>query len=507
MRRIVGIWSVGAEVALVILFFQGTVPWYASALLSAALYLLAVNSGLLRPAWSRWAMGALCGYGGIVAPAMFYAHLPAGLDLALALSFEVFLGAWIWSTVRARFVRADDAHVAIGRQGPLGLPVIIPTEDRYLHMHVVGPTGSGKTEGVIWPLIRKDLARPLGVTVIDPKGDLAVGVADAARSMGRPVTAIGPGLPFTFNPLAGKAETVAQGMVEALDHAFPDGNTFFRTLGRTLLRQSILAVKGVPGADPGLKDLRDFLADEDGRREVLLRTRDQGAREYFRKEYASWSTKAQREYTIGLRTELAALADEAEIGRIMGGREPLDMAGILARGEVLAVSLPIGVLGESGRIFGTYLLARFQAAAIGRPRGIPHFLYLDEFQEFATPDFAEFLELARQYQVGAVLAHQNLDQLDPGLRASVLANARNRILMGGLSGRDLEALKDSLGRRMGVRVTEAADGAVKSRTLVEEPRFSPHLIRHLPRGRALAQVAVRGQIMEPSLVRLPRPGA
>ena len=111
------------------------------------------------------------------------------------------------------------------------------------------------------------------------------------------------------------------------------------------------------------------------------------------------------------------------------------------------------------------------------------------------------------YARDRVLAHQNLDQLEPGLRASVLANARNRILLGGLSGRDLEALRDSLGRRMGVRVTEAADGAVKSRTLVEEPRFSPHLVRHLPRGRAVAQVAIRGQIMEPSLVRLPHPGA
>lgn len=505
-RRLVGIWALGALAVNLYLSYQVGWPWPLTVALSVVLAGLAFASGILRPAWSRWALAGVALFVGMLGPWILDGRPGQGLIFAASILLEVFLGAWIWTAIRGRFIPRDGLEIRLGRTGFLGAAAMIASEDRFLHVHVLGPTGSGKTEGVLWPMICQDLERPVGVTVLDPKGDLAERTVEAARSYGRTVVAIGPDRPQTLNPLAGEAKAAAQSLVEALDKVFPSDHAFFRTLGRTLLRQSVLALKGVPGTDPGLADLRAFLGDEDVRRQALVQTKDADAKAYFRGEYAGWSAKARNEYTLGLRSALQALADQADIARIMGGKDPLDVDGILERGDVLAVALPTGPLGEAGRIFGSYLLARLQAAAVARKGGAPHFLYVDEFQEFATPSFAEFLELARSYRVGAVLAHQNLAQLPATLRSSVLSNARNRLLLGGLSGEDLETLRDSLGRRVGMRVTEGPDGSVRSRTLIEEPRFAPDFVRRLPRGRAVAQLTLRGQILEPALVRLPHPG-
>lgn len=506
MRPLVGVWVLLVEGVNVLFFYQGQWPWEAAVALSVVCLVVVLRSGLLRATNLRWALTGAILFAGIVVPWLsgtYAGRLPWFLG---SLALEFFLGAWVWWAFRGRIVRPDGSVAIIGRaKGLLAPRVQIAGDDRFLHLHVLGPTGSGKTEGVLWPLIHQDLQRGAGVFVLDPKGDLAKRTAEAAKVLGRKVVSIGPDEPLTLNPLAGDPEMAAQSLVEAMDRIFPVEDIFFRTLGRTLLRQSILVLKGIAGKEPHLKDLSDFLADEDTRREALVRTRAEEAKGYFRREYGQWTAKAQREYTLGLRNALMALSDQKDVRRILSGDEEMDFDEMLRDGTVLTVSLPAGSLGAAGKILGAYLLARLQSAVLLRTDGPPAFLYIDEFQQFAAPSFTEFLELARQYRVGAILAHQNLAQLPSQLRSSVLANARNRVLLGGLSGEDLKEMEDSLGKKVGVRVTEGASGEVRSRTLIEEPRYAPDFVRRLPRGRAIAQLAQRGQILEPRLVVLPTP--
>ncbi len=488
-----------------ILAYSQPWPWQLALIFGTVAVVGFWRSPLARSLHLRYGLGILFLFGGVVVPVLSGVQAAGGWWLAASFLAEVSVALWIWQSVRSRFVVDQDYPAVIGTSGWMRSRVLISRDDRYLHLHVLGPTGSGKTASVLQPLIRQDLRRPVGITVIDPKGDLAAATAAEARRLGRAVYALGPGFADTFNPLAGEPDQAAGAMVEAVDKLFPSTDSFFRTLGRTLLRQAVLAVKAVPDEHAGLADLQAFLAEEDVRRQVLVRCADPAVKAYFRREYAQWTVKAQREYTLGLRNALQSLADHPEVSRMMSGSEALPLDRILAAGEVLVVSLPAGQLGDAGRLFGAYILARLQQAVLGRAKGAPHFLYVDEFQTFATSSFAQFLELARQDQVGAVLAHQNLGQLPESLTQSVLANCRNRVLLGGVSGEDLLRLKDTLGAKMGVRVTEDAAGLVKGRTLVMEPKFRPELVHQLPRGLALVQVVLAGRLLDPRLVRLPTP--
>ncbi len=484
-----------------------TQPWpWELALIFGALAVVGFwRSPLARPIHLRYGLGILFVFGGVVLPMLSDLRAAGGWWLLFSFLAEAAVALWIWQAVRGRFVADQDYPAVIGTSGWMRSRVLISKDDRYLHLHVLRPTGSGKTASVLSPLIRQDLRRPVGITVIDPKGDLAAAVVQEAKRLGRAVTALGPGLADAFNPLAGESAQAAESMVQAFDKLFSSTDSFFHTLGRTLLRQSVLAVKSTPDETAGLADLQAFLAEEDVRRAVLVRCTDPEVRAYFRREYAQWTAKAQREYTLGLRNALQSLTDHPEVRRMMSGDASLPLERILKEGEVLVVSLPAGQLGDSGRLFGAYLLSRLQQAALGRMEGAPHFLYVDEFQTFATGSFAQFLELARQDRVGAVLAHQNLSQLPEPLIQSVLANCRNRVLLGGVSGQDLARLKDTLGARVGVRVTEDAGGLIKSRTLVKETKFAPELVHSLPRGLALVQVVLSGRLLDPRLVRLPTP--
>ncbi len=505
--RLIGPWAIGIGFVNLVLAYTGVWPWQLALVFGGLAVAGLWRSPLARSVHVRYGLGSLFLFGGVVVPVLSGLRAAGGFWLLAAFLSEVAIALWIWQAVRDRFVPAEDYPAVLGSAGILGGRVMISGDDRYLHLHVIGPTGSGKTASVLSPLIRQDLRRPVGLTVIDPKGDLAAAVAAEAASLDRAVYALGPGFPASFNPLAGEPSEVAEAMVEAVDKLFLTQDGFFRTLGRTLLRQAVLALKSVPGESAGLVDLQEFLSEEDRRRQVLVETTDPEVKAYFRREYAQWTVKAQREYTLGLRNALQALSDHPEARRMMSGEEALPLARILAEGEVLVVSLPVGQMGEAGRVFGAYLLARLQQAALGRPAGPPHFLYVDEFQTFATSSFAQFLDLARQDRLGAVLAHQNLGQLPESLIQSVLANCRNRVLLGGVSGEDLSRLRDTLGAKMGVRVSEDASGQVKSRTLVMETKFRPEMVHQMPRGLAIAQVVFRGRLLDPRLIRLPTPRA
>jgi type IV secretory pathway TraG/TraD family ATPase VirD4 len=167
---------------------------------------------------------------------------------------------------------------------------------------------------------------------------------------------------------------------------------------------------------------------------------------------------------------------------VSGDTDPADgfsPAGVLAEGTVLLVVLAPGELGAAASLLGTLLLPAIQQAAFALAgAGKPHFLYLDEFHLFATTGFTEFLAMARSYRVGAVLAHQHLGQLPADLREAVLANARSRLILGGLSSTDAGVVAEMAGRSPPRRGRRAL-------------RYDPTVIRELPRGTALVHLAGR----------------
>lgn len=108
--------------------------------------------------------------------------------------------------------------------------VFIPYKDRFLHMLVLGPTGSGKTSQTIIPMLNQDMQNlDAGITVLEPKGDLAEKVFAMAQHYGRKAVYFNPILEAcpTFNPLFGKEEDVIENMVTTFKMLNPDSPQFW----------------------------------------------------------------------------------------------------------------------------------------------------------------------------------------------------------------------------------------------------------------------------------------
>ena len=102
------------------------------------------------------------------------------------------------------------------------------------------------------------------------------------------------------------------------------------------------------------------------------------------------------------------------------------------QGKILLVNLAKGTLKENAMLLGALLVAKIQMAAMSRAdipanQRRPWYLLVDEFQNFATESFSEILSEARKYGLSLVMAHQNLDQLNGLLRASILANVGTQV--------------------------------------------------------------------------------
>ncbi len=486
------------SIAALILFSQGQWPWYA-VLVIAVLYAWAVQPlPWLRRLPPLYTASMLYLVLGLFLPPLGHALGLAnqrGFWFLISFGVEVGMALVIWVWVRPRFVKPGG--VRLGSTVGLRRPVEISPADRFLHLHVLGPTGSGKTVGVLGPLVRQDIRMGSGILLLDPKGDLWDMARGEAVRAHREVLALSPKEPpaVGIDPFAGPPQQAAETIAYALYGAFPSGHEFYRTVGQAMLRNAAQAVKEAR-EDPTLQDLEDFLQSEDARRDILLHTESAHVRAYFRDQVGGWSARFRQDAFIGVQSAVAQLTAHPWARELFAARPSCDFDQLLRDSGILLLALPEGEMGLAARAVGSFALLLFQAAALRRDAsGGPAYVYADEFQTFAQPGFGTFLAEARSHRVGAVLAHQHLGQLDPDLRAAVLSNARNRVLLGGLAREDLEHLRDSLGRRF----MSTPSG------LREAPRFDYETLRRLPRGEAIVEVASGGQLLPPVRIRLPRP--
>lgn len=316
------------------------------------------------------------------------------------------------------------------------LPVRLPSEARMRHVHVVGPTGAGKTSRVLAPLLTADLRSGAGVTVLETKdGELCAVALKTCRHMGRPALVWDPLLDGSpgWNPIAGDALVAAERLVYALARLgggtggtqSSAGAAYYEAIGQSLLRHAVLTVKGAWGEAATLLDVRRLLQD----RRFLADSLERAPDAFFLQTWAAWKPDERARNQAGVENRLDALLAHPRLAAALT-RPGIDLEQVLAAGGVLLARLPAGEFLQLGEAIGTFLLAAFQAAVYGRPPAPrpPHFLYVDEFQRFVAPGFADFLATARGFGAGAVLAHQNLAQLGP-LRETILANARSRIVL------------------------------------------------------------------------------
>ncbi|WP_431953246.1 helicase HerA domain-containing protein [Nocardia lijiangensis] len=376
---------------------------------------------------------------------------------------------------------------------PLGMadtgtrrPVAVKIADARHHLHILGPTGVGKST-LLARTILDDAEAGRGVIVIDPKGDLVTDVLSRLPSrMGERVVlfdADSAAPPPCVNPLdigrIGRA-----GMDLAVDNLVTVFHRIFHQWWgpRTddIMRASLLTLCAQPGTAT-LADLPRLLTEPAFRARVTRTTPDPVLRGFW-DSYEQLSDTGRAQLTGPLLNKLRAFLLRPFVrAAIAGGPSTVEFADILDNGGICLARLPKGSLGEeTSRLVGSLLVARTWQAVTARAR-VPvadrpdAALVLDEAQNFlnlSTP-IEDMLAEARGLRLSLLLAHQNLGQLSRELRDGISANARNKVIFA-------------------VSPDDARDLARHT-----DPWLSEHDLSHLDAFHAAARLLVDGRNARP----------
>jgi Cdc6-like AAA superfamily ATPase len=309
----------------------------------------------------------------------------------------------------------------------------IREDDRKIHFYVVGASGTGKSKFLEF-LIRQDIAKGNGFGVIDPHGDLVEDVKGylaltlPKEELENRVVLIDPTdeeFTVAFNPLeklegVSSAEIAAE-LVEAFKKIWIDA---WGARMEDLLRNTLIALIE---AELTLDNLPRFLIDDDFRENVLERVTHPIAKKYFQR-FNALAPRTREEWMESTLNKVNAFLSDDRIREIFSyQKSSFNLREIMDNKKILLIKLDRGRLKENGDLLGSLLMTKIRMAAfsrsdIPREKRVPFYLYIDEFQNFATEEFIDTLSEARKYGLVLIMAHQNLSQLPRQLQDSVLTN-------------------------------------------------------------------------------------
>lgn len=318
-------------------------------------------------------------------------------------------------------------------------PIGLTHEERRRHMYILGATGTGKST-LLTSMIEQDLENGEGMSVLDPHGDLIENVLnlipeervkdvvyfnpdDIAYPIGLNLLELTPGL--SADDSLKEKEFIAESVVSLLHKAFTEKNMGPRM--EYILRNTIYTAFTVEGAT--LVTVYKLLINKAYRKTVVKNLEDELLKEFWKNEFGKAGSYQTVQMISPITNKLGRFLMSPSCKRIMEQeKSTINFDEILDQGKILLCNLSKGKLGEgNSELLGIAILAKIQLAAMKRARveienRKDFYLYVDEFQNFATPAFAQILSEARKYKLNAILAHQTTSQVESSLVNVTLAN-------------------------------------------------------------------------------------
>ena len=308
----------------------------------------------------------------------------------------------------------------------------IKRDDRRRHMYVVGSTGMGKSE-FLKSMAIQDIEAGHGVAFIDPHGDTVEDLLNyIPEERIKDVVYFDPGdlnYPIAFNVME-KVDfefrhLVASGLLGVFKKIW--GVEVWSGRMEYILNNTILALLEYP--DATLLAINRMLANKDYRKKVVDNLKDPIVKSFWTDEFAKYTDRYAQEATPAIQNKIGQFISNNLIRNIIGQPlSKLDMRKIMDEGKIFLVNLSRGRIGEdSSRLLGALLVTKLQLAAMSRVDILEQdrrdfFLYVDEFQHFATESFANILSEARKYHLSLVMAHQYIKQMEEEVRDAVFGN-------------------------------------------------------------------------------------
>ena len=309
--------------------------------------------------------------------------------------------------------------------------------DRSRHVYIIGQTGSGKS-GLLTLFALSDIYHNQGYCIIDPHGDLAMdNLKFIPESRIDDVVYFNPAdtqYPMAFNPLEvydpARKPNISSEVIGVLKRMF--GESWGPRLEH-ILRYTLLALLDRPNTT--MLDISRMLTDKDFRKETLEYCKDVTVLQFWKQEFGSWGDKQVTESVAPILNKVGAFTANPIIRNIIGQpKSSFDIRKIMDEGKILVVNLSKGLIGEdNAAILGSFLVTKVQLAAMSRSDipnvedRRPFYLYVDEFQNFATDSFSVILSEARKYGLNLTVANQYTSQMTESVRDAVFGNVGTTI--------------------------------------------------------------------------------
>jgi CxxC-x17-CxxC domain-containing protein len=297
----------------------------------------------------------------------------------------------------------------------------IKTDDRRRHVYIIGKTGMGKT-AMMENMAIQDIQEGRGVGFVDPHGEAAEKLLDfVPPSRINDVVYFNPAdldFPIAFNVMDNVSEEhrhlVASGLMGVFKKIWPD---VWSARMEYILNNAILALLEYPNST--LLGVNRMMADIEFRTKVVDKVSDPVIKAFWVKEYAKYTQKYETEATAAIQNKIGQFISNPLIRNIIGQvKSKIDMRKIMDEKKILIANISKGRIGEdNSRLLGALVITKLQLAAMSRV-DIPEekredfYLYVDEFQNFATDAFCTILSEARKYRLSLILGNQYIGQLE-----------------------------------------------------------------------------------------------
>ncbi|HET8669750.1 MAG TPA: type IV secretion system DNA-binding domain-containing protein, partial [Candidatus Saccharimonadales bacterium] len=338
-----------------------------------------------------------------------------------------------------------DVVIGVNKHGGDLQEIGMTLEQRQKHTYIIGKTGTGKTT-MLKASIYQDMISGKGLAVLDPHGDMfhellaiipehrredvvVFDPSDDEYPVG--LNILDPGIEFANEDMKHARITST---VLSVFKKLADDNQWGPRMEH-ILRNTTLTALQLP--NPSLYTLQRLLTDKKYQREVAKTIKDPVLKQFWDKEFKLLGSMQMSTVTAPLTHRLGHfITTKMSRHILLQEKSTIRIADIMNEGKILLINLSKGDIGEDQSLFfGTILtsfiwMAAYQRTKIPEKQRRDFFVYVDEFQNFATPQFSEIMSEGRKYHVALILSHQNIAQIeDKSIVKIVASNASTLICL------------------------------------------------------------------------------
>ena len=303
--------------------------------------------------------------------------------------------------------------------------------ERETHMYIIGRTGSGKTT-MMFAMAKHDIEQGRGMTFLDPHGDAAedlisiipegrlndlvyINPIDLKYPIGINILELSEGLDEDEAEL--EKEVVCEGVISLFRKVFSKEENINAHRIEYILRNAIYTAFTVPNRT--IFTVYDLLNNPQFQKQVLGKLTDENLKNFWKYEFGRAGEYQIVKMVGGVTAKIGRFLFSPTAKRILEqNKSTINFDKLMNEGKIIICNLSQGKLGEdTSRLLGTTVMTKIQQAALKRASMVerkrkPFYLYVDEFQNFATHSFTKMLSEGRKYKLRVTIAEQSTSQQD-----------------------------------------------------------------------------------------------